>query len=255
LTQKNNRRLPRFAVAAALAIGLLGVTGCAPDNQTSRARPQEASDRHGPPTVEGAEKALGSPEVKTFGGSDKLPIGGPLASITLPQSDREKQFLKDFGCFEESECFTRSKFERYFLALYPDIARVHFKLPSELAGDDKEDIEYMKENFRRGLFYAKQIKLADGRPLFDLLTKCSKTVSPDNWAEVTYDPGSEQRHVVMQFFPVLRQDATGNDFELQILLDRKGDTIEARSPAFSSSILRDANFMEKHGVSCYRSKS
>ena len=86
--------------------------------------------------------------------------------------------------------------------------------------------------------------------LFDLLTKCSKTVSPFNWAEAIYDSKAKEPYFPIQFFPILRQDATGKEFEADILLDRRGNWITARSPLFSSSILRDSDFMNKHGLSC-----
>ncbi len=230
-------------------------TGCSPDTATqSRPFPQAAGATPVTSQKQEFEKALGPADVKSFGGSDKLPIGSPLASINIPQSDQEKQFLNGYICAEEPECFGPKTFERYILATYPDISTVKFKLPPDLADEDKEDVEHTKQDFRRGLFFAKQIRLANGQSLFDFLVKCSKSISPFNWAEITRDLKTGKTYFAMQYFPVLRQDATGDEFELNILFTRVGDTIEASSPAFSSSVLRDANFMNEHGLSCWRSR-
>jgi hypothetical protein len=197
------------------------------------------------------EKRLGPADVKTFGGSDKLPIGGPLASISIPQSENEKQLLAQFGCYDEVDCYGPKHFERYILKTYPDVGRVRFKLPPDIAGE----AEYRKQDFRRGLYFAKLITLANGQSLYDFLTKCSKTVSSLNWAEMARDAKTDKTYFAMQYFPVLRQDASGDEFELDILLNRFGDRIDATSPAFSSSVLRDADFMTKHGVSCWSAGS
>jgi len=238
-----------------LVIAAVMVCACSRSPTDAIGNPHIAAGAQAPDRVTEVEHAIGSADVKTFGGSAKLPIGGPLASVTVPQSDDEKKFLADFSCFDESECYGPEHFERYALAKYPDIAKVRFRVPPELADADKEDIAFKKQDFRRGLYFAKEIKLANGQTLFDLLTKCSKTVSPFNWAEITREPGTGRIYAVMQYFPVLRQDATGDEFELDIHLERTGDEIAALSPAFSSSVLRNADFMVKHGVSCWRKGS
>lgn len=246
--------LRAFLVLAAALSTCMGVPGCGQDaNQATT--PKTAAGAHEPDRVTEVENAIGSADVKSFGGSDKLPIGGPLASVSVAQSEDEKKFLADFSCLDETQCYGPEHFERYALAKYPDIAKVRFRVPVELADADKEDIALKKQDFRRGLYFAKEIKLANGQTLFDLLTKCSKTVSPFNWAEITSEPGTGRIYAVMQYFPVLRQDATSNEFELDIHLERRGDMIAALSPAFSSSVLRDADFMDKHGVSCWRKGS
>jgi hypothetical protein len=197
------------------------------------------------------EKQLGPADVQSFGGGNKLPIGGPLASITVPQSADETLFIDAYGCIDEVDCYGRGKFDRFAGKTYPDINRVHFNVDADLAQDDKIDIDFKKQDFRRGLYFAKIILLADGSTLFDLITKCSKTVSPYNWAEAVYDSESKTPYFSMQFFPVFRQDATGQEFEIDILLDRRGNLVTARSPMFSSSILRDRDFMANYRLSCW----
>jgi hypothetical protein len=243
----------RAILVVASVLCTFSFAGCGHDaSQGKTGISHLAAGAQAPDRVTEVEHAIGAANVKTFGGSDKLPIGGPLASVTVPQSDDEKKFLADFSCLDESECYGPEHFERFALAKYPDIAKVRFRVPTDLAVEDKEEIENTKQNFRRGLYFAKEIKLANGQTLFDFLTKCSKTVSPFNWAEMTRELNTGRVYAVMQYFPVLRQDATGDEFELDIHLERKGDQIAALSPAFSSSVLRNADFMVKHGVSCWR---
>jgi hypothetical protein len=246
----------RLAGILAAALFTYGVVGCGQDtaNQSKVADAQVTVEAQAVDHVKGIERALGPADVTTFGGSDKLPIGGPLASISIPQSGDERKFIADFGCVDEVDCYGSEKFDRYVISTYPDIARIRFKTPPELADDDKSDVASIKQNFRRSLYFAKLIKLANGETLFDLLTKCSKSISPSNSAEVIWGDARNKATFAIQYFPVLRQKATGDEFELNVLLTRTGDKIEARSPAFSSSILRDADFMDRHGVSCWRAR-
>jgi len=233
------------------AILFIAVASCGQEAPVHNAQREAQPADH----IKAVDQALGPADVKSFGGSDTLSIGGPLASISVPQSDDEKRFLAEYGCNDEVDCYGREKFERFILKTYPDIARVRFQVPPEMVGEEKEDIALKRQDFRRGLYFAKRITLANGMTLFDLLTKCSKTVSSFNWAEAFYDSNSNKPYFPMQFFPVLRQDASGGEFEADILLDRRGNWIRARSPLFSSSILRDSDFMNKHGLSCWPSVS
>jgi hypothetical protein len=234
-----------------VGVWLLPLTLIAADCGQDAAQPAKARATESANNVEAMEKALGPDDLKTFAGGDKLPIGAPLASLTIPESDDEKQFVAQYGCWDDADCYGPKHFERFMLKTYPDLAGVRFKLPPDIADDDVA----RRQDFRRGLYFAKLITLANGSSLFDLLTKCSKTVSPFNWAEITRDAKTNTTYFDMQYFPVFRQSATGNEFELNILLTRHGERIDARSTAFSSSVLRDADFMTKHGVSCWKPDS
>ncbi|MHA7682440.1 hypothetical protein [Cupriavidus sp. PET2-C1] len=179
------------------------------------------------------------------------PSNGPSpASFTVPMSQEERHFLSDQICVDESACFGPKRFDKFIASKYPDIAKKRY-LPPRNAPLDKEEVEYMQVDFRRGLYYAKLIRLANGQSLFDFLTKCSKRLSPYNWAQIAFEPKTRQPYVGMQYFPVLKQKGTGDEFEMQILLDRHGDTITARSPFFSSNVLRYSNFLDRHGLECW----
>lgn len=233
-----------FLIAAALILGACK-NSQAPAQQTSSAQQ----------LVEGSKQqvvdlGLSKEDTRAFAGGDKLIIGGKVVDITLPQSEDEKHLFADFSCQDERECYGIYKFDKYIVQKYPEIANVKFRPPKDIA-NDKETAAYTRLDFRRGLYFAKEIKIADGTTLFDFLTKCSKNVSPLNWAEIAYD-SNQKKYIGMQFFPVLRQKGTGKEFEVDILLDRYGDRIEARSPLFSTSILAYSDFMERHGLECWR---
>lgn len=178
--------------------------------------------------------------------TEQLPA---LASFILPQSDIEKKLLADLVCVDESECYGFKRFDRDVLAQYPEISAIKFKVDPDLKGD-AEAIAASRQDFHRGLYFAKQITLADGETLFQLLTSCAKPIAPPSGAQLDItDPKNVK--IAMQFFPVFKT-TTGEDFEMQILLDRQGEKIMARSPLFSTTILRYPNFMQRHGLKCWR---
>lgn len=171
-------------------------------------------------------------------------------SVTIPQSKIEANFFQNFQCVDENECYTERKFERDFLKEYPDILKRKFA-PSNDEKNDKELLEIRRGNFRRGLYMAKIIKLADGRTLFDFLTQCSKGFGNYSGAEIAFTPKDGTPYLYIQFFPTLRQKGSNDEFEMQILIDRVGDKVVARSPYFSTNILKNPDFMDRHGLECW----
>jgi hypothetical protein len=176
-----------------------------------------------------------------------------LAGITVPQSADEKKLLADFSCLDERECYGPRKFGKHIFAKFPDIAKVRFATPKDVA-DDPEVKAQMQNDFRIGLYFAKQITLANGQTLFDLLTKCSRRVSPLNWAQVASDPKTRELYFHMQYFPVLKQKGSDGEFEINLLFKRIGDRIEAQSPYFSTNALIHPDFLDRHGLECWRQK-
>ncbi|WP_244102160.1 hypothetical protein [Burkholderia ambifaria] len=171
--------------------------------------------------------------------------------VKLAQTPEEKRFLDDAGCFDDA-CFTAEKFDRFIVKKYPDIAKIHFRVSKDLEGD-KDTIADARMDFRRGLYFAKQIRLADGESLFDLLSKCSHSFDPNNVAQLAFDPKTDKRFIFMQYFPVFVQKGTGKNIDLNLLWDRVGDELRARSPFFSTHVLIDSDFLAMHGIDC-RSK-
>lgn len=248
-TYSNFKQFNRLVkISIFYAVLSLSACGSKPPTPTQQSSPPHLTQEG--PTQQVVNVNLPKEDIKAFTGTDKVIVGGHAAKIMLRQSTDEKKFLADFSCLDERECYGVYKFDKYILSKYPEIAKVKFRTPKEILGD-KEEIAATKLDFRRGLYFAKELKLADGTTLFDFLTKCSKNVSPLNWAQVGYEP-AQKAYIAMQFFPVLRQKVSGKEFEEDILLDRRGDQIEARSPLFSTSIFTYADFMERHGLECWR---
>ncbi|EON13126.1 hypothetical protein C266_13979 [Pandoraea sp. SD6-2] len=173
----------------------------------------------------------------------------PAASIELPQSPAEKKLLSDVGCYDDKECLTFDKFDRQILKEYPDISSIRYRIPRELDADP-ETARWMHQDFHRALYFAKQIRLADGQSLFDFIKNCSRGFSTTDFAQVDRDLKTGTSFISMQYFPVLRRQETGKDLEMQILFERRGDKIEARSPFFSSSVLQRNDFLASHGLTC-----
>lgn len=204
---------------------IIGIPGC---NETPKSE-----------TVEQTKPSI-KPEKQT-----------PRPFVNVLQTDEEKQFLRDYSCMDNRVCYSPGKFEKYILAKYPDIGRVRF---NEREIKDKETFMDRKQAFRRALYFAKEIKLADGQTLFDFITKCSKDVSPTSYAEVAVEQATRDIYFHLQYFPTLRSVATNDPIEMNILLTRKGDKIEAASPMLSTTMLNDKDFMKRHGIACWGNK-
>lgn len=175
------------------------------------------------------------------------------ASISIAQSEDEKRYLADQVCLDEAECYGPKRFRRFVFKRYPDIARVTYR-PE--AGDvqDKDTLEQRKEFFFQGLYFAKKIQLANGQSLYDFMRLCSKGFSAVDGAEVGFDTATKSSYFDLQYFPVLRRADTGEPEEMQILLERRGDKIVARSPFFTTNALRFSDFLERHHLTCWSGK-
>ncbi|MEX3968637.1 hypothetical protein AB4Y42_41960 [Paraburkholderia sp. EG286B] len=219
----------KYVISICLASCMaFGVSGC--DSGTSKTE----SDA----TVSSATEASATSEA-----SWPKPV-----TINLAQTAEEKRFLNDAGCFDDA-CFTAEKFDRFIVKKYPDIAKVHFRISKDLEGD-KDAIATARMDFRRGLYFAKQIHLADGESLFDLLAKCSHSFDPNNVAQLAFDAKTNKPFIYMQYFPVFLQKGTGKNMDLNLLWDHVGDELRAQSPFFSTHVLVNSDFLAMHGIEC-----
>lgn len=178
-------------------------------------------------------------DLKSFSGTTNgVAKTNDLASVTVPVSEEERAVGNSDPYGE--------KFDKYIFKRYPDISKVRFH-PDETMREDPEVLHMYKTSFYRGLYFAKQIPLANGETLFDLLTKCSKKMTSADGAD--FDRGKEFSFYI-QFFPTFKQNATRTDFDENVLFNRVGDKIIAKSPFFSSAIINNPNFMSDFGLSC-----
>lgn len=80
------------------------------------------------------------------------------------------------------------------------------------------------------------------------MRSCSLGLSSLDFAETGFDDKVGISYFDMQYFPTLQRVDTGAPVELQILLERRGDRIVARSPLFTTDALGDAEFLKPHHV-------
>lgn len=188
---------------------------------------------------------------KEFAGDADGSLSDPIASVSIPISQAEKDLLAGTACADKGDdCDENKIFLKRIFEKYPDIKKVRFN-PTQDIREDPESYEIYKRDFYSGLFFSKQIKLGDGETLFELITKCSKSVDPLTSAEWGR-PGVTGFDWSMQFFPVFRAVEEDRKVELNMLYDRKGSNIVARSKLFSAHALTTPTFMADHGIRCWR---
>jgi hypothetical protein len=188
-------------------------------------------------------------------GEDERDEQNSVAEVTVAKSEEETRLLKDFYCKNETQCFGLKKFNRYVFSRFPDLTAIRANPIGDL-GEHHQGLDTDKLDFYRALYFAKLIKLADGLTLFDFMRQCSKGFTPLDEAQMSWDKsvreGESNPYIEMQFFPVLRKKGTGEEYEMQILLERREDKIIAQTPWFSSDIFRHSDFMNRNGLECWK---
>ncbi|KVQ57513.1 hypothetical protein [Burkholderia territorii] len=173
-----------------------------------------------------------------------------VATVALDQSDFEKRYLADQTCLDETECYGPKRFERDIVKRYPDIAKIKYH-PVQDEADDADTVAMRREQFVHGLYFAKQIKLANGQTLFDFMRTCARGFTSLDGAESAYDSKSDTPYFDVRYYPTLRRVDTGQPIELQILFERRGDKLVAQSPFFTTNAVRYADFLQRHKVECW----
>lgn len=162
-------------------------------------------------------------------------------AINVPVSPAEKYAL-------ESPADGWELLQKHALKTYPDIKAVRVpKMPGVVPGDT-ETVRLNRQYFQIGLFFAKQIKLADGQTLFNFMTRCSGGMDAANGASIGFD--KQKPYIHLQFFPKLRRAHSGEPTELNLIFRRDGATIRPESEFFSTNILTDQNYLQRHDVKC-----
>ena len=95
----------------------------------------------------------------------------PKIPKTIKLNDMEARYIK--GDLDEDS------FDRLILKADPDIERVKYH---PRANEDHDDIENRKRNFRRALYFAKKIPLANGQTMFDWLKSCPYSMGENMYA-------------------------------------------------------------------------
>jgi len=157
----------------------------------------------------------------------------PVVTVKLPQSAEEKHFLDD----NDDEAFDRA-----ILKANPDIRRAPFK-PDGAVVDDKDTTNMYRLSYHRGLYFAKQIRLADGSTLYDFLANCARTFNYLDGADRGAVEG-DMSHLDLRYYAVLRRRDTGADIEVTLSFDRAGDEVRGTT-GWAQHALRDADFRDE----------
>lgn len=213
------------------------VAGCGSDDAPTQKQENSA--------VQAMEESMSKEDLKAFAGKEHISLDGELGEIVVQQSEVEKKYLAGNLC---DDCDQEAKFLDYIKKTYPDVFKVKFK-PTKDISSDKETYNMYRTSFYMGLYFAKQIKLADGGNLFDFLTNCSKSISPLNSAQLGFDD-KQNKYIYLQYFPVLLHKESGKEDEMNVIFNRYGDKITANSKLFSTSILKHQDYMDRHGLTC-----
>ncbi len=191
------------------------------------------------------DTGLRGPDAKIMSGANNGSAGGKAAQFELPISDDEAKYLSDMPC-QENGCYGNRDFYRFITKTYPDIGNIAFPKDKALKGLPEDELEPFKNDFYRALYLAKRINLANGQTLFDFMEKCSKGFGSTDQASFNLEKNES-----IQFFPVLRRLDNGKEEDMQILFDRTGAKVTARSPWFSTHIIQDQDFLAQHGLRCW----
>ncbi|MFZ6709761.1 hypothetical protein [Undibacterium sp. TC9W] len=95
------------------------------------------------------------------------------------------------------------------------------------------------------------MKLANGQNLYDFLIQCSGPWDINNRAEFDFDSKQNQSYFYLQYFPKLRKTVDSQPIELNLVFDRRGETLVPNSMAFSTHVLNSKDFLNKHGLKCW----
>jgi hypothetical protein len=179
----------------------------------------------------------------------------PRAEITVPQSEIEKKWINRTLTKEPDNptgdychaCEQDKVFLSYIKKTYPDVFRVKFQPRADIASD-KDTYEMYRTSFYASLYFAKQIKLADGETVFDFLLNCSSEVNPLNSAEIGMD-NDGKKFIYIQYFPMLNSMLLGRKDDMAFNFGRYGDIVKAYT-SFANNALTSQDFLNKHGLAC-----
>lgn len=175
-------------------------------------------------------------------------VAAPTRPDRLPVTPAEQLFLAAQRC--HPRC-AHPAFWRLATGQYPAIADIPLPRHDLIEASDPVARQLQRDQFRAALFYAAQIRLADGRTLLALESVCAK-----GWTSTDAafgDPGTGSRVTVwLQYYPVFRRARDRRPVEMKILLRRRGDRLEAADNGFAHDLLYRADYLQRHGLVCWR---
>jgi len=169
---------------------------------------------------------------------DNLPAISPDVYVSAAQSKEEGAIGTDDRYGE--------KFDAFIFSTYPDIKKQKFVPDSSMVGD-QETIDIYKTGFYRALYFAKLIKLADGRNLYDFLNKCAKLNRSVSFAD--RESADTNQFNIQYFFELKRKDS-GEPVGESIFLKRQGNRFSADRTPFGYFAISDDHYMKTFGLKC-----
>lgn len=193
-----------------------------------------------------------------FSSSDNAVISAPITSRTnpnpvvsqVPISEIEKKYFEDAVCLDESACYGSRQFERDIYREYPDLKAKNAAIHKS-GRINRDDFRNQFDATLHGMYFSKKIQLANGQTLFDFLATCSGAWDMNNRADFAFDDKQKQSFFSLQYFPKLRKSGDSQPIELNLVFDRRGNTVTPNSMAFSTHVLDSKDFLDKHGLKCW----
>ncbi|WP_152536740.1 hypothetical protein [Tolumonas lignilytica] len=174
-----------------------------------------------------------------------------LYQITLPASQEEKMLFHDLWCNDESVCYGEGKFDKYVLSEMKNL-----RLNVNVFNQNGNLTSYQKKQklyaLHRAVYFAKQINVAVGGSLFDLIRRCSAPNSINNsYAQLDFDTVHDMKTMKISFFPVFKNTTTGEAEYMEFTFIRNGDKILPKRDLFSPDILQQKDFFRNYGIRCW----
>lgn len=173
-----------------------------------------------------------------------------VASVSVPVITPKSlaQYISDYRCLDESECFGDTKLDRAITLEYKDIATIKPSKDDLHSDDTPEDRAYTFLSHHLGLYFTKSIKLANGQFMFDFIKSCSRkgTLSEITAIQDIDEVGTFTLSVPMYF----KMIGETNVMDMSALFTVIDGNAHPQSNLFAQSILTDPDFMKSHGVEC-----
>jgi hypothetical protein len=185
---------------------------------------------------------------------DTIPAGkhlpyrpsSPPAMLSVTPTPQEAAFLQADGCMQ---CREGDRFHR-FIHTDPDVRKSRIPRNTALADDASLNKKQWVDEVRTAVYFAKQIRLANGTTLFQLIQQCSSGWdSPDTRAVVSRQ-GKTANGFDIQYLIRFKKYGQPIGLQMRATFIRRLAHIQADNP-FADALLRDPDFMLANQLRCW----
>lgn len=178
--------------------------------------------------------------------SDRYVPPSPPVYVTATPAKEETAFLQAGGCMD---CQEGDRFHR-FIHSDPDVRKSRIPRNSALAGDISQAQRQWVDEIRTAVYFSKQIRLADGQSLFELISHCGK-----GWdspaSEAVFTPQTAQgAGFRIEYWIRFKKYGQPIGLQMHASFIRSGDRLIANSQ-FAESLLRNPQFMPVNQLRCW----